>query len=450
MGALAVVENFLSPITQPLNDLSSPLSDMQTTHTGALDQFEQLLKELQGTGSSDDFWGGTAAQDAVSEAEQYLTSARSLSAPEMTVDLVKGATNTALDGMEDAAVDLAADVADDTVLTEVTAAVDVADVAQAGLDPITDAIGIILTVIDVLLYMTAIAQFAWAIYQAIQTWTNAVNQAGSKPQPKLPKHPVASSQTAEELAKKYQSEGIDVDAAMIQELLNAGYTPEQIDEIINNLVRAYGKKGVRNALATLLTVGLTPAQAVTISGILPELNNPNGSPASSYLKGKPGDDVYADILAAMLMQTTQEAKAELSSLQSAIQKARVRKGSNLTQDEIIAAVESTGTSWGSLPPEVQRLLLGKGIPQFDYGNAIEALVKEKLQNEYTGAYNYYTNNLGLEIEPYTVLPDGEIRYPDFRFTHNGQTVVEDLTSKGNMPSKIKYDPISAILIAIGY
>jgi hypothetical protein len=99
---------------------------------------------------------------------------------------------------------------------------------------------------------------------------------------------------------------------------------------------------------------------------------------------------------------------------------------------------------------VQTLLLGKGIPKFAYGNAIEALVKEKLQNEYTGAYNYYTDDLGLEIEPYTILPDGSVQYPDFRFTHNGQTIVEDLTSKANMDSKIKYDSISALLIAIGY
>lgn len=268
MGALAVVENFLSPITQPLDDLSNTLGDMQTTHTDALDQFEQLLKDLQGDDPTDGFWSGTAAEDAVKAAGQYLVDARALSAPDMTVDLVNDATDTALDGMEDAAVDLAADVADDTVLTEVTTAVDVADVAQAGLDPITDAIGVILTAIDILLYMTAIAQFAWAVYQAIQTWVNAVNQAGSKPQPRLPSQPVALSETAKELARKYQADGMDIDAQTIQDMLDDGYTPDEIDEIIRNLKGLYGRKGVKDALNKLLALGVDPATVISITSIM--------------------------------------------------------------------------------------------------------------------------------------------------------------------------------------
>lgn len=335
---------------------------------------------------------------------------------------------------------------------EVAVETDVAVAGLAGLPedaPVLPVWAIILIIIAVIIVITVI------VVLIIDATQNHQNQQKSTNTPKPPSkpQPVALSQQAEQLARKYQAQGIDVDPQDIQDMLDAGYTPEEIDKIIKNLQKIYGKSGVKHALHTLLTLGFTPAQAVAITNTMTQLNDPNSSPASSYLKGNPGDDVYADILAAMLVQSTQTSKTFLSSLQSAIQKARAKKGSNLTPDEIKAAVESTGTSWDSLPPDVQNLLLNKGgPPQFAYGNAIESLVKQDLQNNYAGAYKYYTKNLGLKIEPYTVLSDGSVQYPDFKFTDpaTGQTIVEDLTSKGNMASKTKYDEIAAILIAIGY
>lgn len=452
MAVLDVIEKWLSPVTDPLDELPEHLDMMQQTHLNSLDDFRSFMSDLTVNAPPGEQWTGISAEDAAQLVQEYIVSEQALSAPGSTLDLVTVATNNAVNDVGVASETLAAEVADDTVITEVTAAVDVADVAQAGLDPVTDLAGLILTIIDITLYFSALAAFGWAIYQATQALINALNQAGNQPQPKLPKQPVALSQTAQRLAQKYRQQGIDVDPQDIQDMLDEGYTPDEIDRIIRNLQKLYGKAGVKNVLRTLLILGFTPAQAVAITNTMTQLNDPNSTPVSSYLKGKPGDDVYADILAAMITQSTQNATAQLSALQSAIQKARYTKGSRLTPDEIIAAAESTGTSWKSLPANVQSFLLGQGVPRFAYGNAVEALVMRELQNEYPSAYNYYRNKLGLEIEPYTPLPDGTWRYPDFTFTNpaTGQTVVEDLTSKGNMPSKTKYDPISDILIAIGY
>ncbi|HEU5376267.1 MAG TPA: hypothetical protein VFV38_12550, partial [Ktedonobacteraceae bacterium] len=313
-----------------------------------------------------------------------------------------------------------------------------------------EAVGIVILIVLAVVWVIVAL---WVLIKDATSDHNSKQRNTPTPKPPSIPQPVALSQQAEQLARKYQAQGIDVDPQDIQDMLDAGYTPEEIDKIIKNLQKIYGNSGVKHALHILLTLGFTPAQAVAITNTMTQLNDPNSSPATSYLKGKPGDDVYADILAAMLVQSTQASKTFLSSLQSAIQKARAKKGSNLTPDEIKAAVESTGTSWDSLPPDVQNLLLNKGgPPPFAYGNAIESLVKQDLQNNSASAYKYYTKNLGLKIEPYTVLSDGSVQYPDFKFTDpaTGQTIVEDLTSKGNMASKTKYDEIAAILIAIGY
>lgn len=319
-------------------------------------------------------------------------------------------------------------------------------------NPWWDILVLCMIVVGVILLFAAIAWGIWWLGNHLFSHQNQQKNT-TTPKPPSKPQPVALSQQAQQLARTYQAQGIDVDPQDIQDMLDAGYTPEEIDKIIKNLQKIYGKSGVKHALHALLTLGFTPTQAVAITTTMTRLNDPKSSPASSYLKGKPGDDVYADILAAMLVQSTQTSKAFLSRLQSAIQKARAKKGSNLTPAEIKAAVESTGTSWDSLPRDVQNLLLNKGgPPQFAYGNALESLVKQDLQKEYPNAYTYYEDNLGFKIEPYTVLSDGSVQYPDFTFTDpaTGQTIVEDLTSQGNMPSKIKYDEISAILIAIGY
>ncbi|HEY1349879.1 MAG TPA: hypothetical protein VGF67_09665 [Ktedonobacteraceae bacterium] len=452
MSVLDVVENWLSPITDPLKELPGHLDMMQQTHLNSLADFQSFMSDITVNAPPGEQWTGISAEEAAQWVQEYMACEQALSAPGATLDLVAVATNTAVSDVEVASETLAAAVADDTVITEVTAAVDVADVAQAGLDPVTDLAGLILTIVDIALYFSALAAFGWAIYQATQTLINALNQAGNQPRPKLPGQPVALSQTAQKLAREYRQQGIDVDPQDIQDMLDRGYTPDEIDQIIKNLQKLYGKAGTRGALHTLLILGFTSAQAVAITNMMMQLNDPQSTPASSYLKGKPGDDIYADILAAMIMQSAQDATAQLSTLQSAIQKARYKKGARLTPDEIIAAVESTGSSWKNLPADVQLFLLGKGRPNFAYGNAVEALVKKGLQNEYPAAYDDYVKRLGLEIEPYTPLPDGTWQYPDFTFTDpaTGQTVVEDLTSKGNMPTKTKYDPISDILIAIGY
>lgn len=468
-GALATIENWLSPVTQPLNDMNSALGDMQAAHEDAVNQFNQLIKGLDDFDPVTGEWSGMAADNALEVGSQYVTDALDLTGVDAPASVVAEATTNALEGVTEASVDLVADVADDAVITEVTGAVDAADVLQGGMDPITDVIGIILTGLTILLYLDAIATFAWGVYQVVVTWMNVINQADSKPQPRLPRQPVASSQAdkiAEQLKKQY---GITIDADTIQELLDAGYTPEEIvalirdmvkkgytpgdiEKIVANLTEGYAKnvKNVKPALTALLSIGLTPAQVVQISDYFPKLGNQTSFPASSYIKGKPGDDPYADILAAALMEYTQEEKAKLKQLQSAVNQVRKQKGSTLTQAEVIAAVGGPFV-WNSLPPQVQNLLLGKfpkGAGYKAYGNAMDALVKQQLEEGSGNLYTYYVKHFDLQIG--TEAAPGQ--KPDFYFTDptTGQRDVFDLTSTANMPSKSKYLNISGILIAIGY
>lgn len=249
MAVLDIIENWLSPITDPLSELSGHLDMMQQTHLDSLNDFQAFMSDLTVTAPPGEQWTGISAEEAVQWVEEYLASERALSVPGATLDTVAQVTNTAIDDVGVASENLAADVADDTVITEVTAAVDAADVMQAGLDPVTDLAGLILTIVDITLYFSALVTFGWAVYQATQAFINALSQARNQPQPKLPKTPtlpptptpslvplppVALNHEQQKIVRRLHQEFPDVSPDLIEELVAAGLTEDEIRALLRS------------------------------------------------------------------------------------------------------------------------------------------------------------------------------------------------------------------------
>jgi hypothetical protein len=183
VSALDAIRQWLSPILDPFNELPAHLAAMQQNHRDSLDTFHGLMSALAVAAPAGQAFSGSAAGAATTSVEQFYT--------EFSVDgaiaEITTATSTAVAEMESASATLVAVAADDAVLLEVTAAVDVASVAQAGLDPVTDVPAVILTVIAGAAILGALVTFGWAIYEAVQAWNGAMSRASSKPYPSPPR-----------------------------------------------------------------------------------------------------------------------------------------------------------------------------------------------------------------------------------------------------------------------
>jgi len=260
VNARAILSDWFAPILHPFGGLSGHLNNVQQNHLYSLDTFQSLMAGLVATPELKGF-SGPAATEAMQTLEEYLGTERALSSGIGLLEEVGATTTTCLAEVDTAIETLAVAAEGEEVLLEVTAAVDVASVAQAGLDPFTDVPGIILTVIARALIIGALVTFGIAVYQAVKKWQGDVNQAGNKPvthPPYLgsPGHGPQNSLTPaqEDVAQRLYTEfahlGLSLDdiRKIIEE--NPGLTEDQLRELIGqygkviadnpNLVQKYG------------------------------------------------------------------------------------------------------------------------------------------------------------------------------------------------------------------
>ncbi|MBV9691261.1 MAG: hypothetical protein JO202_16295 [Ktedonobacteraceae bacterium] len=264
MDALSILRRWIAPIRDPFGDLPTHLNNMQQNHLDSLNAFEPLMMGLISAPTKESF-SGPAADEALQTLEEYLGTERSLSSAVGVLEEVSTTTTTCLAEVDTAVETLAAAAEDEAILLEVTAAVDVASVAQAGLDPVTDIPGIILTVIAGAAIIGALVTFGWAVYQAIKSWQSAVDQVGHKPQPRLPylgspghgpQNSLSATQedVAQRLYKEFSHLGLSLDdiRKIIEE--NPGLTEDQLRDLLSqygkviaanpNLVKQYGALAV--------------------------------------------------------------------------------------------------------------------------------------------------------------------------------------------------------------
>ena len=233
------------------------------------------------------------------------------------------------------------------------------------------------------------------------------------------------------------------------------YDPKLSEQDLRKIIAGYLSK--KQQYPTIPTGMLLLAVAMKLpDSMLEYMTHLNDGQSNIYLKGSPGD-IIADLLASVLGELTQEAKTQLSMLQSAIRKSlngQTFADQKAKEQAIIEAVDSTGVIWDDLPEAVQNMLLGKigrDKYRFAYGNSIESLIKQKFEASYPDVQEYYGREFGLKLNEVIVLPDKSKVIPDVKFTEDGQTIIMDITSQKNMPDKKKYLILDVkILIALGY
>lgn len=182
MSALEALRHWLAPILDPFSALPSHLGALQGNHLGSLNEFRSLMAGLVLAGPPGASFSGPAATSAQGYLEDFVT----LFSADGAIAEVTDATATCVAELEVATETLATAAADESVLLEITATLDVVSVAQGGLDPFTDVPAIILTVIAGTVLISALVAFGWAVYEAVQKWNAAMHQAGGSWYPTPP------------------------------------------------------------------------------------------------------------------------------------------------------------------------------------------------------------------------------------------------------------------------
>lgn len=329
-------------------------------------------------------------------------------------------------------------------------------------------------VVQILILIGAAVAFVWAsadqqnkindLTGTMNQWVSDMQTLAQQPDPPGSQLPGLPSQIS--TAITYDTEQIVASSVKIT------LTPEQ-EKLVKTLADEYGLSV--EEVAELLALDPTATEAelrkkieryLQLSKRYPELakNNPqwllwaaafnlsdkavaflanlNDGKTSTYLKGKPLEEAATDILAAVLSELTREASEQLRDL---VKRAKAAKAAGTPLDEAIP-------EWDDLPPEVQQLLDWKGgstTYAYQYGKAIESLVKEKFASQYGDMQSFYENNLGMKFNK-ALLGDGKL-LPDVQITVDGHTDVLDITSLKNAPTKVKYDVSGVqILIVITY
>lgn len=430
MGALETLRHWLSPILDPFGGLPAHLQSVQQNHLDSLNTFQSLTNALLVAPPGQQF-SGSASDQMFERIAEYLRTESQVSAVDGVLPEIATATTTCVADLEVATVTLATSVEDDVVITEVTEAVDLAAAVEVGANPIMDVLAGILTAVTTVLYFAALVAFGWAVSEATQALINALSHAGDKSYPSLPKLShvpqnnltPAQKQLAETLAKEY---GLSVEEVEELMALDPNATEAELRKRIERYLQL---RGQYPTLAKDNPEWLLWAAAFNLSdkavAFLADLNN---GKTSTYVKGKPLEEVAADVLAAVLGNLAVEANAELIDL---IQQAKAAKAKGIPLDQAIQ-------NWDELPDEVKKLLEGKGGPfLYQRGRAIESLVKQKFSQEYGDMQSFYEQNFGLKFNK-ALLGQGNL-LPDAQITVDGHVDVLDITTQSRTEDKKKYN-----------
>ncbi len=257
MGAFATLLSWLSPVLQPLTDFRSNVTKLNTIHQDSVQTFGMLAGGLVEPQTGPDAFTGELADAFWNDVQTYLNTENALSGGGVGV-AEGGVIDDAIVACEECATDVtgaaevaAGEIAGDAVLDEVTAVVDVAAVAEAGANPIADVAAIILTVIAGAAILGTLITLAWAIYNAVQRWQQAMNNISNRPLPKLPPNPtpvpaptpVVPPINQQQLTPQQQQEVNDIIAILTKE----GIPYSQSD--IENLVRqGYDRQSILDIL----------------------------------------------------------------------------------------------------------------------------------------------------------------------------------------------------------
>ena len=220
MSALDTILKWISPILSPFKDLPTHLNAMQQNHLDSVKAFHGTTTALMAAPALLERFSGPAADVSLQYTESLVASENLISGVAAPVAEVATATTTCATEVEGAAETLAVAAEGESTVLEAAAALDIASVAQAGLDPLTDIPGIILTIVAGAMIIGALVTFGWAIYDAVKAWEKIIHdndQPYSNPPKINPVQPPQNSLTdeqeklAEKLFKDFGHLGLSLD-----------------------------------------------------------------------------------------------------------------------------------------------------------------------------------------------------------------------------------------------
>lgn len=194
MGALEILEQWVKPLTGPLQDFLNETQVLASTHQSSVSSFNNLVQDLTDTNGADAFTGD-AADQFVEMTGEYLTSEIALSGTPAALagPLAEAGTTctTMVTGVGEGVTTAVAAAPEVDALVTVTAVVDVTTVAQGGLDVPEDVVAAGATSLTIWIVIGILTGLAIAIGIVWWAWHNSMNNIANSPMPKLPNKPTA-------------------------------------------------------------------------------------------------------------------------------------------------------------------------------------------------------------------------------------------------------------------
>jgi len=243
VGALEVLEQWVKPLTGPLEDFLNETQVLASTHQTSVNSFNNLVQDLTDTNVADAFTGD-AANNFVEMTGEYLTSEISLSGTSAALagPLAEAGTTctTMVTGVGEGVTTAVAAAPEVDALVTVTTVVDVTTVAQGGLDVPEDVVAAGATSLTIWIVIGILTGLAIAIGIAWWTWQSSMNNIANSPMPKLPKKPTAPvppQMSGLTLPQQHDLESLkaefpNVSPDDIKGLLLAGFTADEIRDLL--------------------------------------------------------------------------------------------------------------------------------------------------------------------------------------------------------------------------
>lgn len=307
MSALDTLINWLAPFLDPMNGFPNYADEINTIHNGSLQKFReqqykldpnQALQQnviISGSFANNIQMTGDDFTKTAADLSEFINEANKLA--EVSEDFAE-AVGKIMAALEEAGAQLEGEEA----LTEITADVDIAAVAEGGFNPIADVLGLILTIVDGALLINTLKNLAQEIQTDIKHLQQdlAVLANSAVPDPGPAPQPIQDPRTPGWMNKP-------VDQAQLQELNTLGwdtklaggpYTGQDVQAILENLLRmGLSASDINTIITQMQAVGCNNEQIVAfLKGLLSSdgayPNSPTPQSITKWFNDHKGKSLY--------------------------------------------------------------------------------------------------------------------------------------------------------------
>jgi hypothetical protein len=191
MDPISILEQWVSPITEPLREFRAQIESLANIHYRSANTFQNLINDLTNPGAADSFKGKGA--DAASSLAETYTSGEMKIASNVTaaapLAMAIVASTDAVAEIGGAVTEAASEVTDSEPLNEIVEVVDVTTIAQGGADVPEDIVAGGVTLARGISLLTIFLQFVTTLFFIWRSWDGSLYTAAHQAYPPLPGDP---------------------------------------------------------------------------------------------------------------------------------------------------------------------------------------------------------------------------------------------------------------------